>query len=161
LEAWPNRIIGAALLAWALWLATERGHSILGVFSPRADGVVVPVLQRWRKALLIKKDESDGKRGYIPLVVRTEMSVAESTSLLEARLRSYRGRTYNELLPLLNHPTFLEGIGPSGAAFRMEVSVFWEKKPQGNLRVFGIIDALFGEQTESPIVQSFVIGPEE
>jgi hypothetical protein len=93
--------------------------------------------------------------------VRTEMSVAEATSLLEARLQRYRGRTYDQLLPLLNHPTFLEGIGPSGAAFRMEISVFWEKKPHGNLRVFGIMDALLCEQNESPVVQSFVIGPEE
>ena len=101
------------------------------------------------------------KAGYIGFVVLTEMSVSEATSLLEARLQRYRGQRYQQLLPLLNHPTFLEGIGPSGAPFRMEVSIFWEKKPFGNLRVFGIIDALFGEQAESPVVQSFVVGPGE
>ena len=88
------------------------------------------------------------------------MSVSEAASLLEARMQRYRGRTYEQLLPLLNRPTFLEGIGPSGAPFRMEVSIFWEKRPHGNLRVFGIIDALFSEEAESPVVQSFVVGPE-
>ena len=113
------------------------------------------------KLCSIKIGELRTKRAYITSVVLTEMSVSEATSLLEARMLRYRGRTYDQLLALLNHPIFLEGIGPSGAAFRMEVSVFWERQPHGNLRVFGIIDALFGEQTESPVVQSFVIGPEE
>jgi hypothetical protein len=105
--------------------------------------------------------EFESKAGYIGLVVLTEMSLSEATSLLEARLQRYRGQRYEQLLPLLNHPTFLEGIGPSGAPFRMEVSIFWEKLPYGNLRVFGIIDALFEEQAESPVVQSFVVRPGE
>jgi hypothetical protein len=88
-----------------------------------------------------------------------EMSIGEATALLDARLRKYRGSTYEQLLPLLNHPIFAEGIGASGAAYRMEVSVFWEKWPNGNLRVFGLIDALYGNGTDSPVTQTFLVGP--
>jgi hypothetical protein len=89
------------------------------------------------------------------------MSVAEATALLDARLQKYRRSTYEQLLPLLNHPTFAEGIGPSGASYRMEVSVFWEKLPYGNLRVFGLVDALYADDIDSPVTQTFLVGPEE
>jgi hypothetical protein len=89
------------------------------------------------------------------------MSVAEASALLDTRLQKYRKSTYEQLLPLLNRPAFAEGIGPSGAAYRMEVSVFWERMPYGNLRVFGLVDALYDNDTYSPVTQTFLVGPEE
>lgn len=47
LDAWPNRVIAVGLFAWALWLAVKEGHSVVGVFSRRADVVVVGVLRKW------------------------------------------------------------------------------------------------------------------
>lgn len=87
------------------------------------------------------------------------MSIAEATALLDARLQRYKGSSYEQLLPLLNHPTFAEGIGPSGAAFRMEVSVFWEKIPYGKLRVFGVLDAFYADDIQSPVTQTFLVEP--
>lgn len=87
------------------------------------------------------------------------MSIDEATALLDARLQKYKGSSYEQLLPLLNHPTFAEGIGPSGAAFRMEISVFWERIPYGNLRVFGVVDALYADDIQSPVTQTFLVGP--
>jgi hypothetical protein len=89
------------------------------------------------------------------------MTLSEATALLDARLRRYRGSTYEQLIPLLNHPAYAEGISPSGAAFRTEVSVFWEKYPFGNLRVFGIIDGFFDSDTPAPVTQSFIVAPED
>jgi hypothetical protein len=51
LDAWPNRLLSVALLAWALWLATSLGHSFVGVFNRRLDGVFVAVLRKWRERL--------------------------------------------------------------------------------------------------------------
>lgn len=87
------------------------------------------------------------------------MSIAEATALLDARLQRYKGSSYEQLLPLLNHPTFAEGIGPSGAAFRMEVSVFWERIPYGKLRVFGVLDAFYADDIQSPVTQTFLVEP--
>ncbi len=50
LDAWPNRIFSAVLLFWSLALAVRLGDSIVGVFSRRADEVVVAVLRRWAAA---------------------------------------------------------------------------------------------------------------
>jgi inner membrane protein len=52
LDGWRNQIISAALLAWALWLATELGHSFIGVFNRRVDETFVGVLRKWRHAWL-------------------------------------------------------------------------------------------------------------
>jgi len=52
LDAWPNRWLSVALLAWAFWLAIPRGYSFVGVFSRRADRIFVQVLQKWHTDLL-------------------------------------------------------------------------------------------------------------
>jgi ABC-type cobalamin transport system permease subunit len=51
LDGWQNRYLTLALFFWSLWLATELGHSFVGVFSRRADEVFVSVLRKWRTAL--------------------------------------------------------------------------------------------------------------
>ena len=47
LDGWQNRTIGCVLFVWALWLAIERGHSVIGVFNRRIDSVFVGVLRKW------------------------------------------------------------------------------------------------------------------
>jgi inner membrane protein len=54
LDAWPNRLISVGLLAGSFWLAIPRGHSFVGVFSRRLDGVFVKVLRKWCGQLHIK-----------------------------------------------------------------------------------------------------------
>ncbi len=51
LDGWQNRYLTLALFAWALWLPTQCGHSVVGVFNRRADEVFVAVLRKWRQAL--------------------------------------------------------------------------------------------------------------
>lgn len=48
LDGWQNRIIGVTLFFCALWLASGRNDSVVGVFNRRADRVVVGILQKWR-----------------------------------------------------------------------------------------------------------------
>jgi inner membrane protein len=51
LDAWPNQVFTWILLLLALWLATRRGDSFVGVFNRRADDIFVRVLRKWRDAL--------------------------------------------------------------------------------------------------------------
>lgn len=51
LEAWQNRVLGTGLLFWCMWLATQRGHSVVEVFNAKADAAVVKVLRQWRERL--------------------------------------------------------------------------------------------------------------
>lgn len=46
LNAWPNLLLTAVLLALALRWAWQRGYSPLEMISPRADAVVVAALRR-------------------------------------------------------------------------------------------------------------------
>lgn len=52
LDGWQNKTVFAILFVWALWLATKRGDSFVGVFNRRVDAIFVSVLQRWRFAWL-------------------------------------------------------------------------------------------------------------
>ena len=54
LDAWPNRVVGVAVLAVALWLPLRLGHSVVGVFSRRADERFVAILRKWREALIAR-----------------------------------------------------------------------------------------------------------
>ena len=51
LDGWFNRYFSAALFLWSLWLAVTLGHSLLGVFSQRADRVFIGVLPKWHHDL--------------------------------------------------------------------------------------------------------------
>jgi hypothetical protein len=51
LDGWFNRYFSAALFLWSLWLPVSLGHSVLGVFSRRADRVFVGVLRKWHDNL--------------------------------------------------------------------------------------------------------------
>jgi inner membrane protein len=56
LDSWINRYLSAALFLYALWLPVRLGHSVVGVFSRRADQVVVSVLRKWHSALIGQKE---------------------------------------------------------------------------------------------------------
>lgn len=47
LDSWPNRLVSVALFGWILVLAVRLGHSIVSMFSPKLDRVVVGVLRGW------------------------------------------------------------------------------------------------------------------
>jgi inner membrane protein len=52
LDGWQNRVITVPLFFWALWLASKREDSVVGVFNRRLDRVFVRVLHEWRQAWL-------------------------------------------------------------------------------------------------------------
>ena len=52
LDGWQNKIVSVGCFLGSLWIATEVGHSFVGVFSRRADRVFVQVLCQWRNKML-------------------------------------------------------------------------------------------------------------
>ncbi|GEM_PF-226396 len=55
LDGWQNRYISVALLGWALWISPKLGHSFVGVFNRKIDGVFVGVLQKWQTLLTLSQ----------------------------------------------------------------------------------------------------------
>jgi len=46
LTSWQNTTLTVALMAYAIWLAVQRGRSPVGLFSERADAVFVETIRR-------------------------------------------------------------------------------------------------------------------
>src|ERR1051326_6325415 len=63
LDAWRNRFLTVGLFGTALWMAPRLGFSVAGVFSPRGDDVLVPVLIKWRVGLESRLRNRSGKKG--------------------------------------------------------------------------------------------------
>ena len=61
LDGWQNRIITVTLFIAELGFAARRGYSCVEVFSPKADGVFVSVLQRWRDQITSQKAAGSGR----------------------------------------------------------------------------------------------------
>jgi len=53
----------------------------------------------------------------------------------------------------------LEVRGPSDASYQLEVEAVWDKRPVGNLRVFGHIDD-GGLRAVLPLTEDFIMAPD-
>jgi hypothetical protein len=87
------------------------------------------------------------------------MNKPEAQSLLTRHLARWRQCSHRELVELLGNQGCDEVIGPSGAAYQIEVDVLWDSKPQGLVRVVGSIDH-GGLSAFCPITDSFIVVPE-
>ena len=86
------------------------------------------------------------------------MNNVEAKAILEDELRRYRARSYSELVELLDEEYRAEMRGPSGATYQVEVQLFWDDQPNGELRVMGSIDD-GGWRAFIPLTDGFVLAP--
>lgn len=68
------------------------------------------------------------------------MDTNEAVALLDAELEKYRRIEYADLVPKVGHEEFPEVVGASGTTYQNEIQVFWDGKPNGDIRVLGSID---------------------
>ena len=69
------------------------------------------------------------------------MNKDEARAVLEAELAGLRNETYSALVQRMSESVLTcERSGPSGAKYQLEVQVFWDDHPGGNIRVMGSID---------------------
>jgi hypothetical protein len=64
----------------------------------------------------------------------------EALQLLEAKLDEYRRLSYAEATAKVGSEDVVEVNGPSGATYRIEVQLVWDRKPHGDVRVLGAVD---------------------
>ena len=86
------------------------------------------------------------------------MNNVEAKAILEDELRRYRSRSYSELVELLDEEYRAEMRGPSGATYQVEIQLFWDDQPNGELRVMGSIDD-GGRRAFIPLTDGFVLAP--
>lgn len=68
------------------------------------------------------------------------MNKDEAKAILSNQLKSFTTRSYSELAAFIDKPVNVEIAGPSGTKYGIEINVFFDSKPGGDLRVIGSID---------------------
>lgn len=88
------------------------------------------------------------------------MDKALALAILGKELATFREKSYSELVLMIDRePTLsVERSAPSGALYYVEMQVFWDDKPGGDIRVMGSIDD-GGLRAFVPLIVSFVMGP--
>lgn len=87
------------------------------------------------------------------------MDKEKAMAILEEQLRLYRTKSYAELKDLLGQVDAYEVATPDGFAYQIEIQVFWDGKPDGNIRVIGAIDD--GRwRAFCPLSDDFIITPD-
>ncbi len=79
--------------------------------------------------------------------------------MLAKEMLLWRARSYAELGALIDEVITREVVGESGAVYQMEIQVFWDSQPGGNLRVLGGIDD-GGWSAFVPLNETFIIAPD-
>ena len=88
------------------------------------------------------------------------MDKEEALSLADAELAELRRSTYSQLIErLLDKQETFERVGDSGTRYQFELQAFWDDKPDGNLRVFVLIDDR-GWRAFAPLSVDFIRAPD-
>jgi len=88
------------------------------------------------------------------------MNTQEARNLLNAQLQMLRKVSYTELKRRVEERTVQTQTvkGPTGIQYQMELQVFWDGKPNGNIRVRSTIDD-GGWRSFWPLKDDFIMAP--
>lgn len=87
------------------------------------------------------------------------MDKEKARAVLLETLRPYRAKSYADLRDLIGEIDVYQIENPDGADFQIEVQVFWDHKPDGNICVLGGIDD-GGWSAFCPLSESFFLAPD-
>jgi hypothetical protein len=87
------------------------------------------------------------------------MNKAEARSILSRELKAFASRSYNQLAALIGNPGVKNFVSESGVNYQIEFSVFWDAKPDENLRIIGSIDD-GGWRAFLPLTESLIMRPD-
>ena len=87
------------------------------------------------------------------------MNKDEAKAILSDQLKSFTARSYSELAALIDKPVDVEIAGLSGTKYQIEINVFFDSKPGGDLRIIGSIDD-GGWRAFVPLSDSLIMKPD-
>ena len=87
------------------------------------------------------------------------MDKLKARAVLADALRPYRAKSYAALKELIGHVDAVEVEDPDGDSFQIEVLVYWDDKPGGNICVSGGVDD-GGWSAFSPLGEDFIMAPD-
>jgi hypothetical protein len=87
------------------------------------------------------------------------MNEAEAKLILSKELRAFAARSYDELVRLISWPEAKNILSESGVCYQIEFNVFWDSKPEEDLRIMGSIDD-GGWRAFLPLTESLIMKPD-
>ena len=87
------------------------------------------------------------------------MDRAEAKSILAEELTDFASRPYDKLVASIKHTDVKNVVGELGAKYQIEFNVFWDSKPDGNLRIIASIDD-GGWRAFLPLTDSLIMTPD-
>lgn len=88
------------------------------------------------------------------------MNTLEARALLAKELDSWRQRPYPALASLVGgEPVPRQVLGEEKDRYQLEIQVFWDSSPGGDVRVLGAIDD-GGFRAFVPLTDSFIMAPD-
>jgi hypothetical protein len=96
---------------------------------------------------------------WIPgFIGSTVMDKIEAKQILSRELEKYRGRPYDELVKSIGDSIVYETTGASGAVYQLEITVLWDGRPGGDVRVIASVDD-GGWSAFTPLSGDFIKNP--
>jgi hypothetical protein len=89
----------------------------------------------------------------------SRMATQEARELLSIEVQALRSLAYTELLEQFKVPVAKTVDGPSGMAYQVEVTSFFDERTSPNLRVLASIDDAGLLRTLKPLTSDFIVGP--
>ena len=87
------------------------------------------------------------------------MDREEARRVIQSELEPFRTKPYAELVRMVDaEPVTGECAGPSGKQYQIEILAHWDDKPDGDIRLFGLIDD-GSLRTFFPLTESFIKSP--
>ncbi len=87
------------------------------------------------------------------------MNKHEARTLLAEKLNEYRNLSYSDLVAKMDDDDCVTVVGQSGTEYQIEVQLFWDSKPDGDIRVLGGIDDGRFLAALAPLCDSFSVSP--
>ena len=87
------------------------------------------------------------------------MNNIEAKLFLARELAKYAELPYDKLVASINHAEVINVRGESGVFYQIELSVCWDSKPDGDLRIMASIDD-GGWHAFLPLTDSLIMKPD-
>lgn len=87
------------------------------------------------------------------------MEKIEAKQVLSRELEKYRGRSFDELVESIGDAIAYEAQGASGAMYQLEITVLWDSRPGGDVRVIASVDD-GGWGAFVPLSGDFIMSPD-
>jgi hypothetical protein len=87
------------------------------------------------------------------------MDKIEAKQVLTKELEGYRARSYGELVNRIGDTIVFEKQGASGATYQLEITVLWDSRPDGDVRVIASVDD-GGWSAFTPMSGDFIMSPD-